>query len=268
MSASRTTSSTPADPKRRWGHEVTQPHTRLLKCALIPEVSRRYWAAITPGEPATNEDAFRGFWFGDRSEARVAVLMTNLRARYDAFPMALEALHAWPHMADATRRVICHVHLQLTDPTYRAFTSGFLPARFEKLEPAFPRAVAQRWVEAHTPSRFKPSTLTQLTGKLLSSAYQAGLLSSNTRGARPPVLPRVPDEALTYLLYLLRDVDFDGTVLRNPYLTSLGLTGGFLTQRLAGLPGVSVRRLGDTVELTWHHEHLLAWVRHHTAGAP
>ncbi|MCX5953197.1 MAG: hypothetical protein NTZ40_06835 [Cyanobacteria bacterium] len=37
------------------------------------------------------------------------------------------------------------------------------------------------------------------------------------------MFPLVPDDALTYLLHLLREVDFEGTVLANPYLRSVGL---------------------------------------------
>ncbi|MCA8970712.1 MAG: hypothetical protein KDC95_13040, partial [Planctomycetes bacterium] len=34
----------------------------------------------------------------------------------------LEDLHAWSGMDRETRAVICHFHVQLSDPLYRAFT--------------------------------------------------------------------------------------------------------------------------------------------------
>jgi hypothetical protein len=49
-----------------------------------------------------------------------------LRARFDAFPNALHVLQRWPHMSPDTRRVVCHWHLQLSDPLYRDFTGTFL----------------------------------------------------------------------------------------------------------------------------------------------
>jgi hypothetical protein len=57
-------------------------------------------------------------------------------------------------------------------------------------------------------------------------------LATNTAGLvvgirdpRPLTFPQIPDEALTYLLYLLREVQLTGTLLDNLYLASVGLVG-------------------------------------------
>jgi hypothetical protein len=91
--------------------EATGVHTRLLKCILEVETSRAYWAlAGGEGEP-TARRAFEEYWFGVRSLGHVEVLMSNLRAHYDAYPAALRALNLWEDMDTDTRRLICHWHV-------------------------------------------------------------------------------------------------------------------------------------------------------------
>ena len=74
------------------------------------------------------------------------------------------------------------------------------------------------------PGRWTMATKVQFASKLLSAAYAAGLVASR-RDPRPLTVPRVPDDALEYLLYLLREVEFEGTLLDNPYVASVGLDG-------------------------------------------
>ena len=78
--------------------ESTHLHTRLLKCALEVEESRAYWAHTDGSTVVTAQQAFDEYWFGARSLAWVETLLTNMRARFDAFPCALQTLHRWPAM--------------------------------------------------------------------------------------------------------------------------------------------------------------------------
>ena len=90
-------------------------HTRLLKCALEVDDCRAYWKHAGDAGAVTTKRAFDGTCSA-RAASRIEVLLANMRARFDAFPAALEVLHRWPHMAPDTRRLICHWHLQLADP--------------------------------------------------------------------------------------------------------------------------------------------------------
>jgi hypothetical protein len=76
------------------------------------------------------------------------------------------------------------------------------------------------------------------------------------------VFPLVPDDALTYLVHLLREVDFEGTVVENPYLRSVGLEGSPLNDRLKRLPDLSYGRQGDLVDMGWKHRDLADWAAH------
>jgi hypothetical protein len=237
--------------------EATELHTRLLKCALEVEESRAYWTRRNE-TPPTAQNAFEEYWFGARSMSRIEVLLANLRVRFDAFPETLEVLHRWTSMSPETRASICHWHLQLADPLYRAFTGEFLVARRQGARPEVTHDLVVNWVRDRTPSRWTMSTKVQFASKLLSAAHSAGLVGSK-RDPRPLAVPRIPDEALEYLLYLLRGIEFEGTLLANPYLASLGLEGSELFDRLATLRSLAFVRQGTVVDFGWRFASLRAW---------
>ncbi|MFT5455173.1 MAG: hypothetical protein ACI9K2_001652 [Myxococcota bacterium] len=249
--------------------EVTEIHTRLMKCTLEVHEARAYWERAVPGTPADPQEAFDQYWFGAKSLARVKVLLANFRARYDSFPEALRVLHAWRHMDPGVRQVICHWHLQLADPLYRAFTGDTLVHRRAGLRTEITRDLVVNWVGEQGPGRWTMSTRIQLASKLLSASAGAGLVDSKAgaRGARQLALPRVSDDALTYGIYLLRGLTFDGTLLANPYFRSVGLDGALLEDRLKGLDALTFRRQGDLLDYGWRHASLTAWAAHTGGGA-
>lgn len=251
--------------------EVTTVHTGILRCTLAIADARAYWAVPDPGPLAGRADrAFKEFWFGARSHARVATLLNTLRLRFDVWPAALTVLRAWPDMDPETRAAICHWHLQLSDPLYRAFTGEFLPRRRAEGRTDVTRALAVAWAseqgEHWAPGKWTMSTRIEFGSKLLSAAAEAGLVGSRV-DPRPLRIPRVPDDALLYLLHLLRGLQLAGTLLENPYLASVGLTGDVLDARLRSLPGVRHARQGNVVDLAWQHASLATWFASHHAGA-
>lgn len=241
--------------------EVTTVHTKLLKCTLEIEDSRSYWARANGTEPLTAKQAFEDFVFGSRSLQRLEELLPRLRARFDAFPPALAVLHEWSAMPPETRRLICHWHVQLSDPLYRRFTGSYLPDRRESARPTLTHDQVVKWVGQESGDRWGASTRIQFASKLLSTAHAAGLVQG-TRDPRPLGLPSVPSEALEYLLYLLRGIEYAGTLLDNPYIASVGLVGWFLADRLRALPSVTHLRQGDLVDLQWRYPDLRSWADH------
>ena len=239
--------------------EVTAVHTAIMRCTLAADDARAYWSVADLGPAAGRADrAFKGFWFGARSHARVEVLLANFGRRFDAWPEALAVLQAWPDMDSATRTLVCHWHLQLSDPLYRAFTGEFLPQRRGEGRPDVTRAQALAWVGEQDRAKWTTSTRIMFASKLLSAALEAGLLGS-ARDPRPLRTPRVPDDALLYLLHLLRGVDIAGTLLENPYLASVGLVGDALAPRLRALPGLRFSQQASLLDLTWQHGSLHDW---------
>ena len=233
--------------------EATQVHARLLKCGLAVDDSRAYWAHADGSAKVDVRRAFDEYWFGARSLSRIEVLVANMRARFDAFPSVLETLHPWAGMGPDTRRAICHWHLQLADPVYRAFTGNYLVSRRAGPRVEVTRDLVVDWMCSQGWGRWTMATIIEFAGKLLSAALSAGLVATN-RDPRSILIPRVPDDALEYLMYLLREVQFDGTLVQNPYVASTGLDVSSMEARLGGLPGLVFKRQGDLIDFGWRYQ--------------
>lgn len=242
--------------------EVTEPHSRILRVTLEADNAREYWRrpAAHTLTPDRVDAAFNEYWFGARSMDRIRDLLNNFDERFAAYPAALTALSAWPDIDRETRVVICHWHVQLADPLYRAFTGDYCPVEREggrKLT----RDGVLRWVRGHDQSgRWSAATHAQFASKMLSCAHAAGLVA-RTQDPRPLTTPRVTSAALGYLLNLLRGIEFAGSLHDNPYLRSVGIVGTLLDDRIRTLPSVSLRRVADLVEISFDHDSPLEWVR-------
>jgi len=239
--------------------EQSQIHTRLLKCPLEVEHARAYWQNSAETEAAeTVQRAFEECWFGARSLPRVEGLITNFRERFDAIPTVIPVLSGWQEMDTATRALICHWHLQFADPLYRVFSGKFLVERLQDGRPTIRRDIVTGWVSEQTADRWKMPTRIKFASRLLACACSAGLVKGS-RDPRTLQVPKVPDVALAYLLYLLREIDFAGTLLDNSYLKSVGLPGHELETRLRRLPAVRYQRQGDIIDMDWQFADLAEW---------
>ena len=240
--------------------ETHQVHTRLLKCALQIEDSRAFWSRAAEHDTFEATTVFSEYWLGAKSLARVKVLLTNFRARFTAFPPAVTVLAAWSAMPPDTRALICHWHLQLSDPLYRCFTGEFLPGRIDQGRPTLTHGRVIDWVSDQGEARWTMATRRQFGSKLLSCAHDAGLVKTR-RDPRPLTVPRVSDDALTYLLHLLRGIDIAEPLLDNAYLRSVGLTGSLLTDRLRRLPHIRYRHSAGVSHVEFHHPSLQEWAQ-------
>ena len=246
--------------RRERSAEATEVHTGLIRLALGVEESRAYWEhvdfTVTIADRA--KVAFEQRWFGSKSLVRVRFLLSNFMDRYDRYPGALVVLRRWRSMDAATRQALCHWHLQLSDPLYRRFTGEFLAERRSTAGAKIDRDVILRWLRREFPNRWSESTCVQIASKLRASASAAGLVAP-TRNAGALLFPNVPDAALTYMLYLLRETRFAGTLVDNVYLASLGLAGAVLDQRLRSVPGLTFRRMANLTEFEWDAPDLEQW---------
>ena len=239
--------------------EQTTTHTHIMRAGLLVEESRAWWKNRTlTDQPDPAGNAFESYWFGMRSEARVQVLVRVLKSRFDQDPQALAVLRQWADPAPEERALVCHWHIQISDPLYRAFSGALLPAR--RARGHIRQSQVVDWLEAGYPDRWATSSRLRLSSAMLSCAHHTGLLST-TKDPRPLQLPRISDRALGYILHLLRQTDHTGGILDNPYLSSVGLIGEILVGRLRRLPGLTYRRMGHLVELDWQHDDLTSWAK-------
>ena len=242
--------------------ETRESHTHLLRCALALDESRAYWERVDLDNSRPRaEVAFEEYWFGAKSLPWVKLLIANMRARFDAFPEALAVIQRWHDMLPETRAAICHWHVQLTDPIYRRFSGDYLTGRHHALRPEVRRTSVITWLADQVPESWTLATRKQMASKLLSTAFAAGLVGGR-RDPRPLVFPRINNDALSYLLHLLREVEFEGPLVDNPYLRSVGLEGSTLAARLRSLPTLRYRRTGDVIDFGWRHPTLAAWAEY------
>ncbi len=242
------------------GAEVREAHTRMMNVSLALEEARAFWEQARPEISPDRLPlvAFEERWFGNKSLTRVRRLLRTFGSRFAAYPQALAVLRRWRPRDPATRRLLCHWHTMLSDPLYRAFTSDFLEQRRFLRHPSIDSDVTARWLDRETAGKWAPSARKRMAQGLLAAATAAGLCSQPP-GQRSLRYPSVPPEALGYLLYLLRAVTFEGSLLDNPYLRSVGLSDALLEDRLRRLPGISFQRMGELTDFGWQHPDLETW---------
>jgi len=240
--------------------EAVEVRTRILRVSLATDEARAYWERVDPSCTLAQRAtlAFEQRWFGGKSMERVRFLIATFRERFDAFPETLPALRRLALAEPVARQLICHFHVQLSDPIYRRFTGEFLVKRRSLRSLTVDRDTVLRWIRDEYPQRWSVATEVQFASKLLSTASEAGLVTTK-KDPRTVLVSKVPDVALAYIFYALRVTRFEGTMLDNPYLASLSLTDGFLEQRLRSLPGVTFRRMGDLLDFEWDYPSLIAW---------
>lgn len=239
--------------------ETVEAHTRMMKCTLEVEPSRSYWkACATNGGPISKEQAFENAVFGSKTYLRIERLMADMRHRYDDFPFALEVLGKWSHMELSDRVLICHWHTQLVDPIYRKFTGEYLVERYFGPSGTVDNDLAYHWIEVEVPGRWQIPTRKKIASKMLTSAQTAGIVSPN-RNLKTIKFPRVSDLALTYLMYLLKEISYAGTAINNPYLASVGIDSEEAIRRLRKIQHLGFCRQGELISFEWHYSNMLDW---------
>ncbi len=249
--------------------EANTVHTRILRCMLAVEDSYAYWQRVETAVPVGQRArlAFENRWFGTKSEARIRTFMTDMVERFDAYPEALALLRELGTVPAHVRPYICHIHTQLADPIYRRFTGEMLPTRREQGQTTIDREVVARWVDSLEPGRWSASTCTKFGSNLLATAAEVGLVAGKKDPRKLPVLV-TPDWILGYTLYLLRDVEIEGSLDNNPYLRSLGITRESLGRLGARVAGVRIDELGGVFEVSWLESSLRDWGLRHLGVSP
>lgn len=247
--------------------EVTQIHTRLLRSTLLEEDSQNYWRQHLHNQTSDEVNlAYDNYWFGSANKATIKRTLTNLHARYINFPNCLEVLNLWKNMTVKERAIICHWHVQLSDVLYRRFTSEFIPSRFIYTPPTFHKDQAQQWVYSYMGAKWAGSTQAQLASKMMSCIRSTGLVASESKDTIQLQYPLISNHCLTYILYALREISFQGNMLENPYLKSVGLTGSFLISQINQSSALSVQQIGDTISFEWKYPSLVEWGKHEFQG--
>lgn len=195
--------------------EEQTPHTGLLRLGLAVPASRIYWERAGSGLEIPNRQES---WYPKLSAQRERYLLRQMQRR---FP------HPWPaeilSRPTLTANLVCHWHLQLTDPLYRHYTGDYLLKCWSSGTPAVSLEGTAAWVEkSPVAADWKPNTVRRLASGLMSSASAAGLCDRRGRSERELRLPVVSAADLHYLNDLLDRAQSLGD--RSYYRVSVGLT--------------------------------------------
>jgi hypothetical protein len=231
------------------------PHTAMMKVSLRPDETRTYLRQLEPGESMARqrERAWDEQWFGFLPEHMFDALSLTLHDRFGQFPALTAVLKRWlgDGLENHDFRLICHLHIQLTDAFYRWGTGVYLAQRFDEgyqdvSTPILAKPLQQ--VTEAAGKRFTPATLTRIAVSILSTARDVGLLTGTQK--KHFATPIVTVDLLAYLLYGLQHFGLAaGDLPDSPYLRSLLLT----PERLRALLQDGQRR--DWWEFNWTAHH-------------
>lgn len=201
--------------------ELQTPHTGLLRLGLAVSQSLLFWERAH--EDWSTEElknrAFKESWFGELSQSRAHYLVTTLERRFP-FP-ARQQLGFKRRDTLQQNQLVCHWHLQLTDPLYRSFTTSFLFEQWALGEGSVNLEQCVAWVSRQTLAHsWKEITRRRLASALLGAAKDAGLCSGAHRGERMLRIPSVIQTDLSYLKGLLLSADAEAKL--PDYLLSVG----------------------------------------------
>ena len=184
--------------------ELNTPHTALLRLGLAAPQSILFWQKAVEDLPLPQlcQKAFEEQWFPELSKSRLTYLVGQMQKR---FPFVSRELLGFRARSEPQQNLlICHWHLQLTDPLYRSFSSNFLMDCWSNPTTSVSLEASTRWVEKQEIAReWQASTVRRMASGLLSAASDAGLCSSKGRGERELKLPLVKADDIDYLKALL-----------------------------------------------------------------
>lgn len=202
-------------------NEVTTPHTGLLRLGLAASHSVTFWSRATTDQSVDQlcATAEKERWFGDLTPSRLKYLVRQLQKRFPYPARELLTFQARPEPHQNT--LICHWHLQLVDPLYRAYTSSFLLGCWSSPTTTVSIDASASWVKAQpSAKRWAGNTQRRMASGLLSAATEAGLVARTGRNERELKLPPVDSKDLAYLHRLL--LRADAVDNEETYLMSVG----------------------------------------------
>jgi len=201
--------------------EVQTPHTGLLRLGLALPQSVIFWQRATQDSTlkALQEQAVTEHWFDGLSDARTRYIVGQLSKR---FPYeARRELGFGKGLEPRQAQLICHWHLQLTDPVYRRFTSEYLLSRWTSPHASVELEGVIKWVSGLPLAKdWKTVTVRRMGSGLLSAATEAGLCQGSGKKEKVLRVPPVEPEDKRYLLSLLSGAGASTSL--SMYLSSVG----------------------------------------------
>ena len=206
-------------------YEITvKEHTTMIRMAARINESKTYLINYSEAlnRSELKNSAWNESWFGFLGDSIFAVLISGLYNRFGQFPKQVSVLKQWINsgIEHYDFNLVCHLHIQLTDPYYRWLTGEYLPERCNSGLGTFNADLIQADFAAYSTKKMKSNTCRRLLSNLLSSAVECGLLSGKAQ--RQFETPIVSSKLFGYLVYTLQEFNFPMSDLReSPYIQSI-----------------------------------------------
>jgi len=214
---------------------INDPHTAMIRVtARLNETMtyiRHYNDEINAAD--LKKSAWSQQWFGFLSESIFNRLMPTLSNRFGKYSYLMEILQRWSFQGIENHdfKLICHFHIQISDPYYRWATGEYIPARFNEGIDEITKSSLAKALSTRTVNPLNANTLHKLSRNILTTARDTGLLQGKTD--KTIAIPASSVEVLGYLLYALRLFDFSmSEIPESPYIQSVFRNPGSLRNLL------------------------------------
>lgn len=163
-------------------------------------------------------------WFGFLSEEMTERLVYANYQRFTQFPDLIQVIKNWMNkgLENHDFKLICHFHIQLSDPFYRWATGDYFYERYKDgfddiSSPILTKKLEEQFKNLKT---LTTQSYNRISRGILSSARDTGILKG--KADKSFNTPLVSIEFLGYVIYSLQKFDFPFSELPNsPYIKSI-----------------------------------------------
>ena len=203
---------------------TTTEHTTMIRMAGRISESKTYIQNFSEGltNKALKEAAWNENWFGFMGDSIFSCMMTGLFRRFGEYPKLTKILQQWidAGIEHYDFRLICHLHIQLSDPYYRWLTGEYLPDREQSNLGEFNADLIHVDFAKQSTKELKANTSQRLLKNLIRSADECGLLSGTVN--KKIECPIVSTKFFAYIIYVLQEFSFPMSELpESPYIKSV-----------------------------------------------
>jgi len=203
---------------------VTNEHMTMLRIAARMDESRSYIRNYNPGcsQKELKAKAWEEQWFGFIPESIFIRLMPALYNRFGKYPEMISVLQQWMDtgLEGFDFKLICNLHIQLSDPYYRWLSGDYIPDRLKNGLNEITSATTAFDFKRRFEKNIKSNTLKHLAVNLLDTATDTGLL----KGATQKFVQTPPISALFfgYLIFTLGSFGFPmADLIDSPFIKSI-----------------------------------------------
>jgi len=204
----------------------SEASTTMMKVGARLEESRSYlnFVNFEDSLKKQKEKAWNEQWFGFLPEQILETVVFALYQRFGQFPLIVKVLKTWidKGLDNHDFKLLCHFHIQLTEPYYRWATGQYFYQRYNEGFDDIPSNILGKQLEKAFGKEkdLSSQSYQRLARGILSTARDTGILKG--KAEKFFAHPLVSIEFLGYLVYALYHFKFPfGEFVTSPYIQSV-----------------------------------------------